>query len=42
MRLDMQQHSTTTLSLRVHETWMQGRGLTTALNQAFNIAVSKK
>ena len=35
-------NSPTTLSLRVSDTWMAGRGLTTALNQAFSIAVSKK
>ena len=34
--------SATSLSLTVTDTWMQGRGRTTALNQAFTIAVSKK
>ena len=35
-------HSPTSMSLTVTDTWMQGRGSTTALNQAFTIAASKK
>ncbi len=35
-------NSPTTLSLTVTETWMQGRGLTAALNQPFTIALTKK
>jgi hypothetical protein len=34
--------SATSLSLILTDTWMQGRGRTTALNQAFTIAVRKK